>query len=188
MGFQLKQPPLVAPGLTLKVYQLAGISWLNLLRQHGLGGILADEMVSGPRLGVVASSAPAATLTTTASARAVAAHGAVQGLGKTAQVIAFLAHLLQTGSEGPHLIVVPSSTVGRSGRDTKALSGRFSRVPANARALSTCICMGQSILGRHADNWLRELERWCPSLRVQLYSGAHPGTAPPTDWARPSMA
>jgi len=33
------------------------------------------------------------------------------GLGKTIQTIAFLAHLKEMGEEGPHLIVVPSSTM-----------------------------------------------------------------------------
>lgn len=33
------------------------------------------------------------------------------GLGKTCQVIAFLAHLKQTNQPGPHLVVVPSSTL-----------------------------------------------------------------------------
>ncbi|KAI5304704.1 hypothetical protein KEM56_006080 [Ascosphaera pollenicola] len=33
------------------------------------------------------------------------------GLGKTAQIIAFLAHLYEIGVRGPHLIVVPSSTL-----------------------------------------------------------------------------
>ena len=33
------------------------------------------------------------------------------GLGKTCQVIAFLAHLLETGQRGPHLVVVPASTL-----------------------------------------------------------------------------
>ncbi|WEW59969.1 DNA-dependent ATPase fun30 [Emydomyces testavorans] len=33
------------------------------------------------------------------------------GLGKTCQVIAFLAHLFEKGVNGPHLIVVPSSTL-----------------------------------------------------------------------------
>jgi SWI/SNF-related matrix-associated actin-dependent regulator 1 of chromatin subfamily A len=33
------------------------------------------------------------------------------GLGKTCQVIAFLAHLLETGQPGPHLVVVPASTL-----------------------------------------------------------------------------
>lgn len=33
------------------------------------------------------------------------------GLGKTCQVIAFLAHLHEKGTKGPHLIVVPASTI-----------------------------------------------------------------------------
>ena len=33
------------------------------------------------------------------------------GLGKTCQVIAFLAHLLEAGEKGPHLVVVPASTL-----------------------------------------------------------------------------
>lgn len=33
------------------------------------------------------------------------------GLGKTCQVIAFLAHLLEKGDKGPHLVVVPGSTL-----------------------------------------------------------------------------
>lgn len=34
------------------------------------------------------------------------------GLGKTVQAISFLAYLKQIEEEGPHLIVVPSSTLG----------------------------------------------------------------------------
>ncbi|PAK71530.1 hypothetical protein B8W95_13885, partial [Staphylococcus pasteuri] len=33
------------------------------------------------------------------------------GLGKTAQVIALLAHLKATGEPGPHLVIVPSSVL-----------------------------------------------------------------------------
>ena len=33
------------------------------------------------------------------------------GMGKTIQAIAFLAHLKEMGDEGPHLIIVPSSTM-----------------------------------------------------------------------------
>ncbi|NWU72514.1 SMRCD regulator, partial [Pterocles burchelli] len=33
------------------------------------------------------------------------------GLGKTIEAIAFLAHLYQEGDGGPHLIVVPASTL-----------------------------------------------------------------------------
>ena len=36
------------------------------------------------------------------------------GLGKTIQAISFLAHLKETGDEGPHLIIVPSSTMGKN--------------------------------------------------------------------------
>ncbi|ORX51986.1 hypothetical protein DM01DRAFT_1336977 [Hesseltinella vesiculosa] len=57
------------------------------------------------------------------------------GLGKTAQVIAFLAHLAEQGHQGPHMIVVPTSTV---------------------------------------DNWLREFDRFCPSLDVRAYQGTIP--------------
>ncbi|GFO08557.1 swi/snf-related matrix-associated actin-dependent regulator of chromatin subfamily a containing dead/h box 1-like [Plakobranchus ocellatus] len=55
------------------------------------------------------------------------------GLGKTIQAIAFIAHLMEEGEGGPHVIVVPSSTI---------------------------------------ENWLRELQRWCPSLKVIVYYGS----------------
>ncbi|RAL12281.1 uncharacterized protein BO97DRAFT_65041 [Aspergillus homomorphus CBS 101889] len=52
------------------------------------------------------------------------------GLGKTCQVIAFLAHLFEKGFKGPHLIVVPASTI---------------------------------------ENWLREFQKFCPTLSVMPY-------------------
>lgn len=52
------------------------------------------------------------------------------GLGKTCQVIAFLAHLHEKGTKGPHLVVVPASTI---------------------------------------ENWLREFQKFCPSLNVFPY-------------------
>ncbi|EAU38387.1 conserved hypothetical protein [Aspergillus terreus NIH2624] len=52
------------------------------------------------------------------------------GLGKTCQVIAFLAHLYERGIKGPHLVVVPSSTI---------------------------------------ENWLREFQKFCPTLSVMPY-------------------
>lgn len=54
------------------------------------------------------------------------------GLGKTAQVISFLGRLYEIGNRGPHLIIVPTSTL---------------------------------------DNWLREFERFCPTLKVCAYYG-----------------
>ncbi|XP_054846387.1 SWI/SNF-related matrix-associated actin-dependent regulator of chromatin subfamily A containing DEAD/H box 1 isoform X2 [Eublepharis macularius] len=55
------------------------------------------------------------------------------GLGKTIQAIAFLAYLYQVGDVGPHLIVVPASTI---------------------------------------DNWIREVNLWCPDLQVLFYYGS----------------
>lgn len=55
------------------------------------------------------------------------------GLGKTAQVISFLGRLYEIGENGPHLIIVPSSTM---------------------------------------ENWLREIQRFCPKLTVGLYHGS----------------
>lgn len=52
------------------------------------------------------------------------------GLGKTCQVIAFLAHLYERNIKGPHLVVVPSSTI---------------------------------------ENWLREFQKFCPTLSVMPY-------------------
>lgn len=55
------------------------------------------------------------------------------GLGKTIQVIAFLAYLREVKAvSGPHLIVVPASTM---------------------------------------DNWLREINTWCPSIICLQYYG-----------------
>ncbi len=45
------------------------------------------------------------------------------GLGKTIQSISFIAHLKDMGDEGPHLIIVPSSTMGEEPRCTLAVLG-----------------------------------------------------------------
>ncbi|ORY14988.1 SNF2 family N-terminal domain-domain-containing protein [Clohesyomyces aquaticus] len=55
------------------------------------------------------------------------------GLGKTCQVISFLTHLRQLKVPGPHLIVVPGSTL---------------------------------------ENWLREFQRFSPSIAVEPYYGS----------------
>ncbi|XP_033230612.1 SWI/SNF-related matrix-associated actin-dependent regulator of chromatin subfamily A containing DEAD/H box 1 homolog [Belonocnema kinseyi] len=76
-----QQPKGIPDGLKLASYQMVGLNWLAVMHAHGVNGILADEM----------------------------------GLGKTIQVIAFLTYLkeagLYTDTDGPHLIVVPSSTM-----------------------------------------------------------------------------
>ncbi|KAJ3209195.1 hypothetical protein HDU67_006324 [Dinochytrium kinnereticum] len=55
------------------------------------------------------------------------------GLGKTAQVICFLGLLKERNVKGPHLIIVPNSTL---------------------------------------ENWMREIERWCPSMFAVAYYGS----------------
>lgn len=55
------------------------------------------------------------------------------GLGKTLQTISLLAYLREArGMDGPHMIIVPKSTVG---------------------------------------NWIKELHRWCPSIRAFRFMG-----------------
>ena len=79
-----EQPKSLSPELTLAPYQMVGLNWLAVMHAQNVNGILADEM----------------------------------GLGKTVQVIAFLTYLKEAGltdeKDGPHLIIVPSSTMGRS--------------------------------------------------------------------------
>lgn len=75
------QPKALSPNLKLASYQMVGLNWLAVMHAQHVNGILADEM----------------------------------GLGKTVQVIAFLTYLKEAGlkdeKDGPHLIVVPSSTI-----------------------------------------------------------------------------
>lgn len=86
------QPALLVDTVQLKEYQLLGVNWLNLLYQKNLSCILADEM---------------GVLVPTYSALCVIKSWYAAGLGKTIQVIAFLALLLERGQTGPHLIIVP---------------------------------------------------------------------------------
>ncbi|KAK0178638.1 hypothetical protein PV327_007514 [Microctonus hyperodae] len=76
-----QQPQSLNSELKLAPYQMVGLNWLAVMHSQNVNGILADEM----------------------------------GLGKTIQVIAFLTYLKESGllgeSDGPHLIVVPSSTM-----------------------------------------------------------------------------
>ncbi|KAJ6593959.1 SNF2 family N-terminal domain-containing protein [Mycena capillaripes] len=81
--YLVSQPELLSDTVQLKEYQLLGVNWLNLLYRSNLSCILADEMGS--------YSFPC--------------------LGKTIQVISFFAHLKAQGNKGPHLVVVPSSTL-----------------------------------------------------------------------------
>ena len=77
------QPSNMATRVILKDYQVVGINWLSLLFDQ-------SQSLSSSFGAILADD---------------------MGLGKTCQVIAFLAHLMQRGIKGPHLIVVPGSTL-----------------------------------------------------------------------------
>jgi hypothetical protein len=102
-------------GGQLRSYQLEGLRWMVSLHDHGLNGILADEMVR----------------CSMCSCRPCDFHGVFllqgvhqpishcsyylclhQGLGKTIQIIALIAFLVETrGIAGPYLVVAPSSVI-----------------------------------------------------------------------------
>ncbi|KXN92461.1 ATP-dependent helicase fft3 [Leucoagaricus sp. SymC.cos] len=80
------------------------------------------------------------------------------GLGKTVQVISFLAHLKEKGSKGPHLVVVPSSTLENWCREFARFApsisiqtyyaGKGERSQLRETLLGTQMC----ISGRH-EGW-----------------------------------
>ena len=88
--FLSEQPKTLSKNVQLKGYQLLGVNWLRLLYKKGRSCILADEM------GTILASLVMSSLLTP-----------ITGLGKTVQVISFFAHLRESGTKGPHLIVVP---------------------------------------------------------------------------------
>ena len=79
----------------MRGYQLQGLNWMVSLHHNGLNGILADEMARNFFfLYIYLSNIP------------------FQGLGKTLQTISFLAYLKHYRDiSGPHLVVVPKSTL-----------------------------------------------------------------------------
>ncbi|KAL9614663.1 MAG: hypothetical protein Q9167_000868 [Letrouitia subvulpina] len=57
------------------------------------------------------------------------------GLGKTCQVIAFLAHLLENGNNGPHLVIVPGSTIENWLREFSVFCPQLSVIPYYGKSL-----------------------------------------------------
>lgn len=60
------------------------------------------------------------------------------GLGKTCQVIAFLAHLFENGIKGPHLVVVPGSTLENWLREFSIFCPNLSVMPYYGKILLHC--------------------------------------------------
>ncbi|ORX75474.1 hypothetical protein BCR32DRAFT_210263 [Anaeromyces robustus] len=52
-GYLNKQPDIINNSMTLKNYQLLGVSWLTYMYVHGFSGILADEMGLGKTAQVI---------------------------------------------------------------------------------------------------------------------------------------
>jgi len=93
-GHRLMVQPSIIVGGKMRDYQMQGLNWLIHLYDNGINGILADEMVDLSKVGL-------GRLTVWS-----------QGLGKTLQTIALLAYLYEyRGIRGPHLIIVPKSTL-----------------------------------------------------------------------------
>jgi SWI/SNF-related matrix-associated actin-dependent regulator of chromatin subfamily A member 5 len=94
----------VVKGGTMRDYQVQGLNWMASLHHNGINGILADEMVrcGDARTEPEPSDECGPVVLTPPS----------QGLGKTLQTISFLGYLkFHHGINGPHLIVVPKSTL-----------------------------------------------------------------------------
>ncbi|EAU91796.2 Fun30p [Coprinopsis cinerea okayama7 len=104
-NFLTKQPSMLPKNIQLKDYQLLGVNWLNLLYRRGYSCILADEMGESPFKAFCPSNSESLCV--------------ILGLGKTIQVISFLAHLKEQGNRGPHMVVVPSSTLENWCREFK---------------------------------------------------------------------
>jgi SWI/SNF-related matrix-associated actin-dependent regulator of chromatin subfamily A member 5 len=121
------QPECIKFG-TMREYQLAGLNWMIRLFDHGINGILADEMGLGG--GCTSSRIPSWTRSSKAPGlvtqplhlkcgflvfQSLLFHMQVVALqvGKTLQTISLLGYLHEyRGITGPHMVVVPKSTLG----------------------------------------------------------------------------
>jgi SWI/SNF-related matrix-associated actin-dependent regulator of chromatin subfamily A member 5 len=95
----------------MRGYQLQGLNWMVSLHHNGLNGILADEMARKLLFSIYLSNIP------------------FQGLGKTLQTISFLAYLKHYRDiSGPHLVVVPKSTLQNWHREFQQWTPEFDLV------------------------------------------------------------
>lgn len=98
----------------MRDYQVQGLNWMASLHHNGINGILADEMVREVPPDI---------------RRCTKRPHHSQGLGKTLQTIAFLGHLkVRCGITGPHLVVVPKSTLNNWEREIAKWVPGFSTI------------------------------------------------------------
>jgi SNF2 family DNA or RNA helicase len=152
-----QQIPIVPPPTrfhgSLRPYQIRGVSWLAFLERFGFGPCLADDM----------------------------------GLGKTIQLLALLAHERESV---PPVPPVPPAVPPRSTAADLAASATPDPTPnsadlgaspwstltdhllADAAALQhdippTLLVVPMSVVG----NWIHEIRRFCPDLRILVHHG-----------------
>ena len=131
--------------VTLRPYQLAGFYWMHALQRQGLGGILADDM----------------------------------GLGKTLQAIALLASgYPQHEEENESDYQVPAKQIASPSiqLDLFAQPLTIADKPENERKpklnrdhASSLVVLPASLI----HNWLNELKRFAPWLRVYIHVGTN---------------
>jgi SWI/SNF-related matrix-associated actin-dependent regulator 1 of chromatin subfamily A len=88
------QPAIMSSQETMKDFQLVGMNWLNLMWTQGKKWSKNSGCILADEM----------------------------GLGKTLQIISFLSLLLEANIEGPHLIVVPATTLENWMRELRRFS------------------------------------------------------------------
>ncbi len=136
----------VPPGMlaTLRGYQQEGFNWMLFLKKNKLGGCLADDM----------------------------------GLGKTLQALALLAHTHL--EETYHQMVLTDHSAGKDQRYNNGNAGPNMQLslfdsidePARNTPLSRGNCSLVIMPLSLVHNWMEEIRRFVPSLRVLQHSGS----------------
>lgn len=113
-----KQPTTIVGG-TLRSYQLEGLNWLIRLNENYVNGILADEMGLGTPI-----------VEPTFPHRLCIFNEYLWSTGKTLQTISLLAYICEsTGVAGPHIVVVPKTTISNWMREFDRWCGGEKKSP-----------------------------------------------------------
>lgn len=100
-----QQPANMNPEETMKDFQIVGMNWLNLMYTQGQKWSKKSGCILADDM----------------------------GLGKTLQVISFLSHQLEKGNHGPHLVVVPTSTLENWLREFKRFAPAINCEPYSGK-------------------------------------------------------
>jgi SWI/SNF-related matrix-associated actin-dependent regulator 1 of chromatin subfamily A len=103
---RIQQPAMMSTARTLKDYQLVGLNWLSVMYSLRRKWAKQNGCILADEM----------------------------GLGKTYQVISFVSHLFETGEQGKHLIVVPSSTLENWLREFQQFSPQLHVEPYYGKA------------------------------------------------------